>query len=98
MSSISQERKCGRMLLFAKHILCLELEKSLPGTTSSMIKFNDAQIVYQSVISLQIDCTLAEFEKTCMLAKTLAETKVQMHSRIPIPNSSRMSSSCQIVF
>ena len=97
--STSQEReKCGRTLSFAKHKLGMELDKSLPGTTSSLSKFNDAHTVSQSVISLQVDCTLAEFENTCKLATKLAGTKVHMHPRIPISNSSRISSSYQIVF
>jgi hypothetical protein len=76
-SSISQEiEKCDRMLLFAKHKLGMELYRLLPGTTSSLSKFNDAHIVSQSVISLQVDCTLAEFENPCKLATTLAGTEV----------------------
>jgi hypothetical protein len=98
-SSISLEReKCGRMLSFAKHKLGMELDRSLPGTTSSLSKFNDAHTVSQSVISLQVDCTLAEFENTCKLATTLAGTKVPKLPGIPIPTSSRIYSSYQIVF
>jgi hypothetical protein len=69
--SISQEiEKCGRMLSFKKHKLGIKLNRSLPGTTSSQSKFNDAHTVSQSFISLQADCTLAEFENTCKLATT----------------------------
>jgi hypothetical protein len=98
-SSTSQEReKCGRTLSFAKHKLGMELEKSLPGTTSSLSKFNDAHTVSRSAISLQIDCALAEFGNICRLATSLAGTNVYMHPRIPISSSSRISSSYQIVF
>ena len=97
--STSQEReKCGRTLSFAKHKLGMELDKSLPGTATSLSKLNYAHTVSQSVISLQVDCTLAEFENTCKLATKLAGTKVHMHPRIPISNSSRIPSSYQIVF
>jgi hypothetical protein len=65
-SSISLEREmCCRMLSFAKHKLGMELDRSLPGTTSSLSKFYDAYTVSQTVISLRVDCTLAEFENTC---------------------------------
>lgn len=98
-SSTSQEREnCGRTLSLAKHKLGMELEKSLPGTTSSLSKFNDAHAVSQSVVSLQVDCTLAEFGNICKLATSVAGTNVHMHPRIPISNSSRISSSYQIVF
>jgi hypothetical protein len=86
------------MLSFAKHKLGMELDRPLPGTTSSLIKFNDAHTVSQSVISLHVDCTPAEFENTCKLATTLAGTKVPKHPGIPIPTSSRIYSSYQIVF
>jgi hypothetical protein len=86
------------MLSFAKHKLGMELDRTLPGTTSSLSKFNDGHTVSQSVISLQVDCKLAEFENTCNLATILAGTKVQMHPRIPIPNVSLIASSYQTVF
>jgi hypothetical protein len=76
----------------------MELERSLPGITSSLSKFNDAHTVSQSVISFEVDCTLEKIENTCKLATILARAKVQMHPRVPIPNSSRISSSYQISF
>jgi hypothetical protein len=97
-SSMSHEReKCGRMLAFAKHKLGVELDRSLPGTTSSLSEFNAAHTVSHSFISLQIDCTLADFENK-KKPTTLAGTNVKMHTRTPIPDSSRITSWYQIVF
>jgi hypothetical protein len=98
-SSTSQEgARCGRTLSFAKHKLSMELDKPLPGSTSFLSKFSDAHTVSQSVMSLQVDCTLEEFGNICKIATSLAEKNVHMHPRIPIPNSSRISSSYQIIF
>lgn len=98
-SSTSQDgEKCGRTLSFAKHKLGRELEKPLPGTTSSLSKFSDAHTVSQSFISLQVDCTLAEFGDICKLATSMAERNVHLYPSIPILNSSRISASYQIVF
>jgi hypothetical protein len=98
-SSTSHEgARCLRTFSFAKHKLGMELDKPLPGTSSSLSKFGDAHTVSQSVISLQVDCTLSEFGDMCNMVTSLAEKNVRIHPRIPIPNSSRVSSSYRIIF
>ena len=96
-SEMETVSKCCRTLLFAKHRLGMELDKPIPGTSSSLSKYRDAHTVSQSVVSVQVDCTLEEFEDITKLTTTRAGKSIRVHPRMPISNSCRVPSSYSII-
>jgi len=78
---------CGRTLFFARHKLGVELDKPFPGTISSLGKYRDAHTVSQSLLSVQVDCTLHEFEDISKLTTSQAKHGIRVHPRVPVSNS-----------
>lgn len=98
-SSASQRRGgSDRTLSFARHKLGMELDKQLPGSSSSLNKYRDAHTVAQSCIFVQVDCTLEDFQEICELSTSSTSHGVAVHPRHPRSNSFRVPSTYKIAF
>jgi hypothetical protein len=75
----------------------MELEKPLPGV-AFLNKYRDTHAVSQISLSVDIDCTLDEFEVICGLATSMSSRGMTVHPWFPRSSSFRVPSSYRIMF
>lgn len=88
----------ARPLIFARQKIGIELQRALHGTTRLIRMYQDAHCVAQDSISVEVDCTLTEFEGICQLASKVDESGVVFSPKYPSMNSSKIPPSYRIEF
>jgi hypothetical protein len=73
----------SRVLALARHKLGLELSRPLLGSSLSMSKYCDAHALVQDVVTVDVDCCLAEFEAIWATAASMTAEGVDVVLREP---------------
>jgi hypothetical protein len=91
-SFISPEAESERPLAFLRHKVGKELEKGLGCTAASARRHTEAHAVVQQALSINTDCTLAEFEGICQRSRNLEASTglVYFYPSYPCGQSSRL--------
>jgi hypothetical protein len=87
-----------RVLAFVRHKLGVQLGRPLPGNSATLSKYRDAHSIVQESMTVQVECSLADFSGICEAVAFADSEGVDIHPVRPRVGSSKIGPTYKISF